>query len=136
MNPMTWKEISAVFDLLLKKVRREWRCRIPAPDHALSPSGEQECDEWCRWIARNSIAPCRPPLALRPWILARIETAALEVRMIAQSDLGPDPGNEPHEWLDGLLIREWSRTYSHNWRERLQAQTGLDLRQDSAAPHG
>lgn len=93
----------------------EWGCQPPAYNERASASDEAECDRWCARLAQNLGEPIPAPEHLRPWILARLVSAAGDAYIHDRLSDIPCPALTPQNAAQ-YLVAEWHHALRERWR--------------------
>jgi hypothetical protein len=114
---MTWAQLSEVFGTVAKILLAEWRCRAPAYSQVASETEERGCDFWCRKLSKKFGDPISPPEQFRPWIIARLASAAADAELHHKLQDKPCPTVLTPEIVAQYLIDEWHHALKARWNQ-------------------
>jgi hypothetical protein len=115
---MTYGDLADLLEKQTKLLAFEWRCAAPQPRTIVPQELEAACDIWCCNLAKNLDHPLDAPKPIRPWILARLVTAAVFARICADEGEPPIPDEDkPAAIVAYMLIAAWHGSLKERWRD-------------------
>jgi hypothetical protein len=109
-----WKEIAELFVSQAVLRRREWGCDFPPKDCLPSPVLEDEVTLWCVVLSLDLRASLNAPEMVRPWILARLVTCAMDATVRATEQAGEEPVVS-RDFVGRMLVDEWYARLRQDW---------------------
>ena len=112
-----WNRVADVLRALLRTLKEEWGCRLPAAYSQPSTEVDATCDALCLRLARNLGEPLDCPVECRPWILARVKVAQSAARTFAAGGKKPCIPRSQPRLLQMLLVADWHSRFRRIWAE-------------------
>lgn len=115
MKP-TWQNVADILHSLAVESQRDWGCGFPSAGAVPGAELDAECDEWARKLADDLSEPLEPPPRVRPWLLARLATAAAAARSEVSHGIEFEHAKLSPEFFRRILIDEWHGFLRQQWQ--------------------